>query len=143
MQMLEEFLKNKEFSALLSKHAGELIKFLCVKNIGFDILVNMDFVSFNPDLPQDIKPKDDMVLFALGGYTLSSVKIIGQNLEFHAGFGANDFESIVSVPLKAIIRVSLDKAVLFVNFSIPAENEVEKSTNIFKQNPKNKNIFGE
>lgn len=141
--MLEEFLKNKELGSLLSSHAGELIKFLCFKGIGFDILVNMNFVNFNPDLPEDIKPNEPMVLFALGGYTLSSVRITGESLEFHAGFGANDFESVVSMPLKAIVRISLEKAVLFVNFSIPAQNEVEKSTNIFKQNPKNKNIFGE
>ena len=46
------------------------------------------------------------------------------------------------IPLCAIMRISSGNAVFFVSFAMPEEpSETEKSKNIFKANPKNKDFF--
>lgn len=139
--MFEEFYENKDLNLLLCKHASDIITFLRASRIQFDLLVKMKEVSFMPKLPEKLRLKEEIALFALGGYTLDSIEFSKDKLQFHAGFGADDFPSMVSVPLKDIIRITVGKTVVFINFTTAGEDEVEKSTNIFKSNPNNKDIF--
>lgn len=144
--MKESLLENRDFALLLNEHARQILLLLFAQNREFEVLANMSMTSFEPELPKSLKPGGEMALFALGGYTLSSAHIKDNALCFHAGFGQNDFESMVKIELGAIIRLSIEKDVLFVNFSIYDESkdqqtQVEKSKNIFKSNPDNKDIF--
>lgn len=142
--MLDSFMSDRDYSTMLAQHAKELLLLLFSKETSFDVLANMAFTTFEPALPNELLPNDDAVLFALGGYTLQSARIEQGCLKFHAGFGRDNFASLVSIPLHAIIRLSMGKNVLFINFSIcEHETQIQKSRNIFKSNPENKNIFGE
>ncbi|ARR00669.1 hypothetical protein [Campylobacter porcelli] len=145
--MIEEILKDDKFGSMMRKNIYDLLNFLIDKGSTFDILVNTKFVSFNPDLPDSIKSSfnPSVILFSLAGYTLSSVKISSDEISFEAGFGEDDFASVVSVPIGAIIRISIDENPLLINFATYTPNSIktkqEHSKQIFLNNPKNRDIF--
>ena len=117
--MLEEILEDREFGSMMGRNIYDLLNFLIKKGTTFDILANTKFVSFNPELPDEIKSSfnPSVILFSLAGYTLSSVEISRDEIKFEAGFGADDFASVVSIPIGAIIRVSIDENIVLINFA--------------------------
>lgn len=145
--MLEEFLKDSEFASMMHRNVYDLLNFLIKKGATFDILVNTKFVSFNPELPDEIKSSfnPSVILFSLSGYSLSSVEIIKDEIKFEAGFGPDNFASVVNIPIGAIIRISIDENPILINFATysPSDSKTkqERSKQIFLNNPKNRDIF--
>lgn len=145
--MLEEFLKDSEFASMMHRNIYDLLNLLIQKNIQFDILVSTKFVNFSPELPQEIKANfnPSVILFSLAGYSLSSIEIIKDEIKFEAGFGPDNFASLVSVPIGAIIRISIDENPILINFATysPSDSKTkqERSKQIFLNNPKNRDIF--
>ncbi|MBQ7134850.1 hypothetical protein [Campylobacter sp.] len=145
--MLEEFLKDSEFASMMHRNIYDLLNLLIQKDIQFDILVNTKFVNFSPELPQEIKANfnPSVILFSLAGYSLSSVEISKDEIKFEAGFGPDNFASLVSVPIGAIIRISIDENPILINFATysPSDSKTkqERSKQIFLNNPKNRDIF--
>ncbi|OCR98761.1 hypothetical protein CFT12S02855_00845 [Campylobacter fetus subsp. testudinum] len=145
--MIENILKDEKFGALMKTHVHECLDYLLNKDIEFCILANLKYVSFNPELPKEISSsfKSPVILFCLGGYTLSSAILTNTSLSFEAGFGANDFASSVNVPTGAIVQITMDENPLLINFAVYKEDlnesRKQKSKQIFMSNPKNKGIF--
>lgn len=145
--MLEELLKDREFGAMMHRNIYDLLSFLMQKDSQFDILVGTKFVKFSPELPDEIKSNfnPSVILFSLAGYTLSSVELSRDEIKFEAGFGEDDFASVVSVPIGAIIRVSIDDNPVLINFAKYSQSDSktkqERSKQIFLNNPKNRDIF--
>lgn len=145
--MLEEFLKDSKFASMMHRNIYDLLNLLMQKNIQFDILVSTKFVNFSPELPQEIKANfnPSVILFSLAGYSLSSVEISKDEIKFEAGFGPDNFASLVSVPIGAIIRISIDENPILINFATysPSDSKTkqERSKQIFLNNPKNRDIF--
>ncbi|MBQ8608644.1 MULTISPECIES: hypothetical protein [Campylobacter] len=145
--MLEEFLKDSEFASMMHRNIYDLLNLLMQKNIQFDILVSTKFVNFSPELPQEIKANfnPSVILFSLAGYSLSSVEISKDEIKFEAGFGPDNFASVVSIPIGAIIRISIDENPILINFATysPSDSKTkqERSKQIFLNNPKNRDIF--
>ena len=132
---------------MMHRNVYDLLNFLIKKGTTFDILVNTKFVSFNPELPDEIKSSfnPSVILFSLAGYTLSSVEIIKDEIKFEAGFGPDNFASVVNIPIGAIIRISIDENPILINFATysPSDSKTkqERSKQIFLNNPKNRDIF--
>lgn len=145
--MLEEFLKDSKFASMMHRNIYDLLNLLIQKDIQFDILVSTKFVNFSPELPQEIKANfnPSVILFSLAGYSLSSVEISKDEIKFEAGFGPDNFASLVSVPIGAIIRISIDENPILINFATysPSDSKTkqERSKQIFLNNPKNRDIF--
>lgn len=143
--MLETILKNENFIHTMQKHCYEVISHLIEENIEFSIVANTDFIDFNPELPKELDVKQNpYALFALGGYTFESIQLNKDFIQFHAGFGNDDFDSFVKVDLGAITQIQIENNILFVNFSLYKREDsknLQKSKNIFLNNPKNKDIF--
>ncbi len=143
---MSEILKDKNFVKLMQKHCLDVLEVLLDKNIAFSIVVNTQFVDFDPVLPEnlDVK-KNPYAVFALAGYTFESIKINKDRIHFYAGFGPEDFATFVSVDLGAITHIQVENSVLFVNFGVykrkKDENLIQNSINIFLNNPKNKKIL--
>lgn len=143
--MLESVLKDKNFSKLMKKHIFECIDYLLKEKISFSIVVNLEFVKFDPELPDEIKKKfGKNILFTLAGYTFESARLESDLLSFEAGFGANDYASTLFIPLGAIIQIVLEDTPILLNFSIHSEKNIdeksgiEKSKQLFASNPNNK-----
>ena len=145
---MERIIEDKNFAKLMQNSIEKLIIYLFEKEQNFGVLCKIDRVIFDPELPKSIKNEfRSMTLFFLAGYTFETARIVGDDLVFEAGFGADDFGCVVAVPLIDIVQVIVDKTPVFINLSnykkeITKEREadadgVENSMASFLSNPEN------
>ena len=81
-------------------------------------------------------------LFTLSNYTYTTVQIDDDYMSFEAGFGNENFGSVVKIPLHAIFQIVVDESILYIN-SVATVDKFNKdlkknSFNVFKSNPNNK-----
>ncbi|MCQ2675200.1 hypothetical protein JT077_03030 [Helicobacter pylori] len=108
----------RELRLLNNKHCIEYLQFLSKNHLSFNLLCERDAIDFSPKLPKEIHEKfGTLVLFVLAGYTLESLMIDAQSVQFEAGFGPNNIGSVVQVKLPGIIQILVkeknENAVLF------------------------------
>lgn len=141
--MIDKILSNANFHELMKKGIFQSIAILMNEEIEFSVVANTALVDFDPPLPDELKAlcSGPFIIFAIGGYTFSSLELDENSISFHAGFGSSDYESKVSVNLAGITQIKVEDAIIYVNFSKPFREErlEEKSKNIFLKN--NKNLF--
>ncbi|MBE3022480.1 MULTISPECIES: hypothetical protein [Campylobacter] len=144
--MLESLLDNEEFSLLMKMHVYECIDFLLQNNVNFSIMANLPLVNFNPPLPPEVSINFNMpvIMFSLGGYTFESAVLSQEELSFEAGFGTQNFASLVTLPLGAIVQILVENSPVLINFSIhkARQDQTKKSMSIFMSNPNNRDLFG-
>jgi len=136
-------IENEEFRNIKDKHAKEILSFL-LNNVKdeFSIVCKLDGINFNPMLPEHIiSAYKDIIIFVLANYTLSTAKIENENLVFEAGFGEENFGSLVTVPIENIIQILEFDTPLFINPS--ATLPPKKPKNPFTLNPRNKKFMSE
>ncbi|MGN8443877.1 hypothetical protein J5D26_02200 [Helicobacter pylori] len=96
----------RELRLLNNKHCIEYLQFLSKNHLSFNLLCERDAIDFSPKLPKEIHEKfGSLVLFVLAGYTLESLMIDTQSVQFEAGFGPNNIGSVVQVKLPGIIQI--------------------------------------
>lgn len=148
--MLDDLLKSEPFCELMKKHTKEIVSFLLERGSNFSIITNTPDVSFEPELPLEIsKAFKPATMFFLAGYTLESAHMNGEQLFFEAGFGKDNFGSLVCVPLDAILQIVVEEAPLFINLSVPQKKEVKepkekglkRSMEALMSNPKNQKLI--
>ncbi len=108
----------RELRLLNNKHCMEYLQFLSKNHLSFNLLCERDAIDFSPKLPKEIHEKfGTLVLFVLAGYTLESLMVDAQSVQFEAGFGPNNIGSVVQVELPGIIQILIkeknENAVLF------------------------------
>ena len=119
--MLESVISNNEFTHLMQKHMQELILHFFNSEQNFGILCKIEDVYFEPSLPEDIVTE-----FFLAGYTFETAHIQDDNLIFEAGFGADNFGSLVSVPLVSIMQIIIDETPVLINLATKKPEEKPK-----------------
>lgn len=130
-------LKDSVFCDLMKNHAKECLEYLLERNRGFNIVVNLKNVKFNPELPKEISDNfSDLIMFELDNYTLESAFLEDDFLIFEAGFGNENFASTLSVPLSDIIQINLKNQPIFINLSIQEKKDDEED-----KRAKSKKIF--
>lgn len=135
--MLEKIIHDKDFTQLMKKNIQDLIILLFEKEQNFGILCKIEEITFYPELPDDIKSEfRPLTLFFLAGYTFETAKIEDDMLVFEAGFGSDNFGSVVSVPLLSIIQVIIDETPILINLAVENKEE-KKSEKIDKKGVKN------
>ena len=148
--MLENLIQDRTFSTLMKKHMQELIIMFFQKEQNFGILCKIEDVSFNPELPDDMNMEfRPLTLFFLAGYTFETARIEDEMLIFEAGFGSENFGSVVSVPLLSILQIIVDETPVMINLAVENqamqeeleqdvdENGVKNSMASFLSNPEN------
>jgi len=146
--LLENVIQDRDFAAVMQKNIQELLIHLFDKEQNFGILCKIEDVSFNPELPQDIESSfRDMTLFFLAGYTFETAHISDGYLMFEAGFGSDNYGSLVSVPLYAIMQIIVDETPILINLTTHKlknetiekvdDNGMENSMASFLSNPEN------
>ena len=155
--MLSNVTKDRDFALMMKQHLIELLGFFFEKEQNFGVLCKIEDVSFNPELPEYMQDGfSHLTLFFLAGYTFESAYVESDYLIFEAGFGAENFGSVVSVPLLSIMQVIVDETPIFINLSELKledlqneetlkvnvdEKSVEASMNVFLSNPENEKFF--
>ncbi len=148
--MLHEALSDEKFCNMMREHIEDMLEYLMDKNINFSILTNIAEVNFQPPLPNDIRDTfKPITMFVLAGYTYESAVLDGDILSFEAGFGAENYGSLVSVPLLGILQIIVEETPIFINLSIPINTKpqkdkkkgVKKSMEALLSNPENKKLL--
>ena len=147
--MLDNITQDNDFAILMQKHIEDMIIHFFDKEQNFGILCKIDDVEFNPVLPKNLSNElRHLTLFFLAGYTFESAHIEGDYLIFEAGFGTENFGSIVSVPLSSIMQIIVDETPILINLSnkkpvkkpleqSSPEKGIENSMASFLSNPEN------
>ncbi len=116
--MLEAVINDKDFSALMRKNIQDMIIHFFDKEQNFGILCKIEDVSFEPQLPESINAEfRPLTLFFLAGYTFETARIMEDTLVFEAGFGADNYGSLVTVPLLSIMQIIVDETPVLINLA--------------------------
>ena len=146
--MLETVIEDREFALIMQKSIQDLIIHFFHKEQNFGILCRIEETTFEPELPESINSEfRPLTLFFLAGYTFETARVEEGCLIFEAGFGADNFGSIVSVPLLSIMQVIIDESPVLINLSVYKETKemkkesagsgVKNSMASFLSNPEN------
>jgi hypothetical protein len=141
--MIKDIIENNEYKELVERQIKENILFLLHKNQEFSITANLEPISFTPELPKVIKDQmHKFSLFILSNYTYTTVQVDDEYLSFEAGFGNENFGSVVKIPLHAVFQIVVDESILYINSVATVDkfnrNLKKNSFNVFKNNPNNK-----
>jgi len=128
--------QTSEYRTLMTQHISQTIEYLFEKNQEFSIGCEVKYVTFMPELPQNLQETfNDTVLFILAGYTFESAGLDTEYLTFEAGFGEENFGSTVSVPLLAIQQLFVGDNPIVLNFAKPL-SKIEKQKESISQSKK-------
>jgi len=154
--MIFNIIEDVEYKEMLESQIFEVIEFLLEKGEEFSITANINGVNFNPEVPEAIAESfPHFTLFTLANYTYTTIQLTETDISFETGFGAENFGSVVTLPLYAIFQIVIDESILFLNPTATVtkyfpknkekepilENQESRSLNAFKKNSKNKNLF--
>jgi len=149
--LLEHIIDEAEFAKIMQNSIQNVIIHFFGKEQNFGILCKIEEVHFNPSLPESINSEfRPLTLFFLAGYTFDTARIEDDILIFEAGFGSDNYGSVVSVPLLSIMQVIIDETPVLINLSVYKESPdeqkevkkeddtgVENSMASFLNNPEN------
>ncbi|TNF44713.1 MAG: hypothetical protein EP216_01520 [Epsilonproteobacteria bacterium] len=149
--MTINLLQTPEYRTLIQSHIFETIQYLFSKNQEFALACEVKYITFTPELPTEIKDSfEDTVLFILSGFTFESAQLTEEVFSFEAGFGSENFGSMVSLPLLAIKQVFVGDNPVVINLANPViESKKEKEMSASKKssmeallkNPENKKLL--
>ena len=145
--MIKKIIKSESYQELIKKQTKETVKYLIDEGLEFAVTANLKGLDFIPELPTSIKSKlANFSLFVLSNYTYSTIILNDDHLTFEAGFGAENFASIVKVPYISIFQIVIDESIISINTLATVDELQEqssshsKSMNVFKTNPSNKDF---
>lgn len=141
--MINDIIEDIEYKKLVELQVKENIIFLLNKNQEFSITANIESAVFTPELPKVIKDQmHKFSLFILSNYTYTTVQINDMHLSFEAGFGSENFGSVVKIPLHSVFQIIVDESILYINSVATVEKfnkDLQKNSfDVFKNNPNNK-----
>ena len=156
--MSKNLFNTPEYRNLMQEHLTKTISYLFESNQEFALACEVKYITFSPELPHSIKDNfDHTVLFILGGFTFESAHIQDEYCVFEAGFGSENFGSVVSVPLLAIRQIFVGDNPIVINFADPkplenkavsllntSSKNASKKTSMeaLLKNPENKKLLG-
>ncbi len=140
-----ENLQKKPFQNIMQEHISSTIGFLFDENQEFGVACDISYVEFEPMLPKEIyETLPPVTLFMLANYSLDSATIDGNSLQFEAGFGSDNFGSLVYIPLLAIKQIFVGEYPILINIASPIEEEEREeidSMSALLNNPENAKLL--
>jgi len=134
----------------MQAHLKDMIAFLLDEGLAFGLLCNIEHVDFDPPLPPELYEQlPNVTLFMIAGYTFESFEMDERNIYFEAGFGPQNFGSVVSMPILAVLQVIVEETPLLINMALPPKaEEIKKekpgeksSMEAFLSNPENRKFI--
>ena len=121
--MLENVIDEKGFAQIMKKSIEDVVIHFFEREQNFGILCKIEEVDFNPTLPESINSEfRPLTLFFLAGYTFETARVEDDFLIFEAGFGSDNFGSVVTVPPLSIMQIIVDETPIFINLSVYKES---------------------
>lgn len=146
--MIKDVIENENYKNLVSSQIKNTIEFLIGNDEEFAITANIKGITFTPELPVAIYDQlSAFSLFILANYTYTTLDLDEEYIYFEAGFGKENFGSLVKIPFNAIFQIIVDESILFVNSTATVQDffsqkdQDNKSLNAFKKNPNNQSLI--
>jgi hypothetical protein len=147
--MLQNVLNDPDFSYEMKRHVKSTLEILLRRGTNFSILTNVAEISFEPALPEEISTSfKPITMFVLAGYTFESCIVDDWGISFEAGFGHDNFGSLVSVPMLSVLQIIIDETPVLINLSVDVEEKpkekskgVKRSMEALLSNPENKKLL--
>lgn len=143
-----DFFQTITYKKLIQKHISETLVYLFENNQSFAIACELKYIDFSPNLPESIFSHfGETVLFVINGYTFETATIDEENnLSFEAGFGEDNFGSLVTISFLAIKQIIVEDMPILLNSAEPLtkdEKDANKSSSMEKllKNPQNKKLL--
>lgn len=147
-----ENLKSAKYKHLMKEHILATTEFLFDSNQEFGIACETSQVSFNPELPTELKESlPEVTIFMLANYSFETASIDDHYISFEAGFGPDNFAALVHIPLLAIKQVFVEEYPILINIASVNEddideqeeeqNEVNNSMEALLNNPENAKLL--
>jgi len=139
-------MKDKIFTKYMEDHINQLVEYLLSKEQNFGLVCKLENVEFNPPLPDHIRETlNQITLFFLAGYTFESTRLDAGFVSFEAGFGSENFGSIVTLPVLAVMQLIVEETPIFVNIAQPrpkeADGSIDMSMAALMANPQNRKLL--
>ncbi|WP_456453007.1 hypothetical protein [Hydrogenimonas sp.] len=148
--MLIDMIKHQEFQEMMEAHIKDMLAYFLENEQPFGLLCNLEYVTFDPPLPEEIGENlNEVTLFMIAGYTFESFEFDEHTLFFEAGFGAQNFGSVVSMPILAVLQLLVEETPILINMARPMldykekiqEDGVKSSLESFLSNPENRKFL--
>jgi len=143
--MTSNLFQTTQYRSLIKDYIEKTIEYLFLNEQEFAIACELKYVSFEPELPSEIKDTfSDTILFVISGYSFETAKYEDNYFSFEAGFGSENFGATVFVPLLAIKQLIVDDYPIVMNFSSPPVKKVTSTKNSMEallNNPENKKLL--
>ena len=147
--MLQNLLNDPNFSSEMKRHVREVLEVLLKKGINFSILTNLAEISVEPEPPEEIRATfKPITMFVLAGYTFESCVVDEWGVSFEAGFGHENYGSLVCVPLLSVLQIIVDETPILINLSVdveerpkPSSKGVKRSMEALLSNPDNEKLL--
>jgi len=154
--MIVDIIEDENYKEMVENQLYELCKYLIENDEEFSITANIKVIDFSPEMPESIaKSFQQFTMFSLMNYTFSSIELTKSHISFEAGFGAENFGAVVTVPLFSIFQVIIDESILFLNpvatvnkfldqeenKEIQNDEQQTRSMNAFTMNKQNKDLL--
>ena len=138
--------RSEAFRRIQEEHLYRSIAFLLEEGIEFAVAAEVEYIDFDPALPEGIAERLAPVsLFVLSGYSFESSSVDEEALAFEAGFGAENFGSRLRIPLLAIKQLIVGEYPIAINIAEPGREEMtpeaERSMEALLSNPENRRLL--
>ena len=125
--MTINILETSQYKELMKEHIYATVEYLFNHNQEFGVACETSEVSFNPDLPPELKASlPEVTLFMLANYSFETATIDSEYISFEAGFGAENFGSLVHIPLLAVKQLFVEEYPILINVATTKEEIKEK-----------------
>jgi len=136
-----DIFEKESYRELVIKNCYNTLEFLLKEDLDFAIASFTDVIEFNPKIPKEIIEFDESALFIIANYTKSSSTLTKTHFTFEAGFGEENFGSILSIPLEAIMQIFLGEEVLHISYYEPKIQIEKNSMELLLNNPENQKLL--
>jgi len=139
---MSNLLESNAYRELVLKNNYNTLEFLLKSGVDFGIVAYTDFIDFNPTIPSSIIEFEKFALFMIAGYSKESALLEGKTLSFEAGFGANNYGSLLTIPLEAIAQIVVGDEIISISQYEPKEiQEPQNSMDLLLNNPENQTLL--
>jgi len=146
--MLIDMIKHQEFQEIMEAHIKDMLAYFLENDQPFGLLCNLEYVTFDPPLPDEIVQNlNEVTLFMIAGYTFESFEFDEHTLYFEAGFGPQNFGSLVNMPILAVLQLLVEETPVLINMARPMleypekEEGIKNSLENFLSNPENRKFL--
>ncbi len=140
-------LETSAYQELMKEHIYATVEYMFNEDQEFGVACETSNVSFEPNLPTELRESlPDVTLFMLANYSFETASIDIDYISFEAGFGSENFGSLVHIPLLAVKQIFVDEYPILINISAmdiveEKEDEPIDSMAALLNNPENAKLL--